>query len=157
MTTLLQIAGLAAILVLIVFILKAFKTLENINKLADKSTDSLDKLTKDIGEFKTRAIATLDEVSVIKGKIAEVLDDVSELKEKTVESLENFDALANRVERSTSMIESKIEAAFSILRPLESLLGFVSNKLEAPISTSKSFFGAASKAFSAFKDKLSHR
>ncbi len=130
MTTTLEIVLIIGFIILVVlavsFITKVNKTLTQVQENIDDLTKSFTKAVSELAEIKTQAITTMQMID----KTAEEFIDVS-----------------NDIQEQFHKISSTFD-------PLKQLVSSVTERITPPVQQVSSIFAAASKAISAFSNRL---
>ncbi len=121
-----QIISLIALVAFIVLTVYAVISLNSMRKLSDDATKSLNMLTRDVNELKT----------------------------KLIESLGNLDFTAKQIGSSMQMMEVDVNSVTGIFKPFNKLATDVYDKISPPIIQSATLISAISKAISVFASVL---
>jgi uncharacterized protein YoxC len=154
MDELLKISGLLAILSFIVLAVIAILTLLKTGKLIENITFTINKLTNDISEIKTKSLVLFDDMHQLKLRIDKTLDELSTLKIQVGTSLENFNDMSRQITGSIQNIERRTDKFIAVMEPIENFVGDVVDKVSPTFRISSTFISAMSKAIGAFTAKI---
>lgn len=140
MVLFLQILTALALISFIVLVIRLLVSLGKIEVVLNKTSDSIDTITKQIKELSTN--------------INEAIQDLKELKADAKASIEKINNFGSHLQ----LISQKSIAYFDDLRgvtkPYEQLVSNAYPKIAEPVNKTLSLISAFSKAFSTFKEKL---
>lgn len=132
-----KIAALIALIAFIVLAVFLVISISSFIKLTKNASFSLDVLTKEVSE-----------------SMIHIRTDINELKNKVVESLSIVDETSKQISNSTQNIEKEANEILNVFEPVKYLINTVHQTVSTPINIASHFFSAASKAFSAFIEKI---
>ena len=117
---LIEIVKIAAVLALIAFVVLAAYLMVTMNKaikLVQETNDSLNKLS-------TEFTKSLNDIS----------KDVNELKSKIINSLSNVDILTNQLSTTSKKIEAEADAIFNLFEPMHKLIHDIHQRIAPPLT-----------------------
>jgi uncharacterized protein YoxC len=167
----LRIAALVALSAFTILSIIAMFTIRSVTLFVKDAREGLKDVSKDIKEFKTRSVQSLDEFAAIKVKAHEAFDELITLEKKLVLVVDEFDevkktamsmmksaeASFNDFETAMTTIEDQAHKVSLVVEPFNKLSEYVYARVAPPIIETANIISATSKAITVFAGVLSRK
>lgn len=150
----LQILGVIALLSFIFFTFIIVSTLSQIKVTLENADKKLDVLGIGFTEIKVKAIVTLDGVNELKDKIILAIDGLNVTNQKAIESLNDFNTMSQQITDSIDSLQKIGSKIVDLVEPVESAIEGLIYKVLPSITATSRLFGAMSKGFGVFKNRI---
>ena len=141
--TAIQILSVIALVSFIILVIKLILSLNKMELFLNKTSSSMDTITKEVQNVSQRTI--------------KLTDEFEEVKEKAMVSMHKIDTMNEEITNISYKTNKYIDGIQNTIKPYEDLARDTYDKIAPPIQKAGSFLTAFSKAFNAFTSRMSRK